>query len=109
MTWCCLDLQIRNFFEISLIFKVATDPKNLEQDEAQCALEAERNVAPLNAGTNITINTASNLSKKERQELAQERAAREDSARWERESKIEKLKDLCLKARGWTWIDVKDK
>jgi len=82
---------------------------HVEQDEAQCALEAERNVAPLNAGTNITINTASNLSKKERQELAQERAAREDSARWERESKIEKLKDLCLKARGWTWIDVKDK
>jgi len=82
---------------------------NVQQDQAQCALESEKSVAPANSGTNIIVNTASNLSKKERQELAQERASREESARWERQEKVRELTDLCLQARGWTWIDVKDK
>ena len=80
----------------------------IEQDEAQCTLEAEKSLTSTSSERAIIINTGAKLSKQERKELEEEQYRKESNAESIRNSKVRKLRDLCLKTKGWSWKDVDD-
>ena len=43
------------------------------------------------------------MSKKERKAQENRRKQKEQQAAMERRQRVKKLKDLCLKAKGWRW------
>ena len=82
---------------------------NLDIDKAKCMLEAEKSIPLENPQTVININTKKHMSKKERKALALEEKRKRDDRKWERKQRVKKLRDLCMKTKGWSWKYVEDK
>ena len=84
---------------------------NLDKDLAQCEYESEMNTRS-NSSQNVVVNVASNY-RGETKEERKERERREDERIRQEEikhdSQVRKLRDLCMRSRGWSWRVVKDK
>jgi hypothetical protein len=74
---------------------------NIDIDKAQCEMEAINSFTPVN--TPVIVN--SNLSKKERR--TEENNAR-NMNQIDKNIHVNRVKDLCLKAKGWNWEFVRD-
>ena len=93
-------------------FKVSSGGSgNIDKDLAQCEYEAEMNTRS-NASQNVVVNVNSNYQNETKEER-KERERREDERIRQEEAKhnsqVRKLRDLCLRSRGWSWRVVKDK
>ncbi len=92
-------------------FKVSSGGSgNLDKDLAQCEYESELNTQS-SATQNVVVNVASNREESKEERKARER--REDELAREEELKhnrqVKKLRDLCMRSRGWSWKNVKNK
>ena len=93
-------------------FKVSSGGSgNIDKDLAQCEYEAEMNTQS-HASQNVVVNVASNY-RGETKEERKERERREDELVRQEEVKhdnqVRKLRDLCLRSRGWSWKIVDNK
>jgi len=74
---------------------------NLETDKAKCTYLAENRVSLVRPVVNIIIRTK--VSKKEHKHLEVQKKQIQQQQEWKRDRKVRKLRDLCLKAKGWRW------
>ena len=74
---------------------------DVETDKAKCAYLAESRVPLAQPLVHITINAK--MSKKERKHLEAKRRQAEQQKEWNRDRRVKKIRDLCLKAKGWRW------
>ena len=92
-------------------FKVSSGGSgNLDKDLAQCEYESEMNTQATTS-QNVVVNVASNREETKEERKARERRedelARQEEARHNR--KVRKLRDLCMRSRGWSWRNVDNK
>ena len=81
--------------------------RNLDLDLAQCTYKAEKAVPKTTHRINIVIN--SKISKKERKSKESRHRQQDMQEKFDRDSRVRELRDLCLKARGWRWKYVDNK
>ena len=82
----------------STITFTSTPKHDVETDKATCEYLAESRVPSGDALVKVTINAK--MSKKERKRLEAKQRQREQQKKWDRDRRV---KDLCLKSRGWRW------
>ena len=70
-------------------------------DKERCTYKAENTAPYITPLVRIDVN--SNMTKKERRAKENLQRQNEQRTQRERDRKVRKLRDLCLKARGWRW------
>ena len=73
----------------------------IDIDKEQCTYKAEKAVPHRTPLVHISIN--SKMSKKERKALEFRHKQKEQQSAMKRRQRVKKLRDLCLKAKGWRW------
>jgi len=83
-------------------YNIHKHPKHdIESDKARCTYLAESRVPLAQPLVHITINTK--MSNKERKRIEAKRRQEQQQKEWDRDRRVRRLRDLCLKARGWRW------
>ena len=76
--------------------------RDIDIDKEQCTYKAESSV-PYSMAPLVRIDVHTKMSKEQRRAQENRQIQKRQREMMERDRKVKRLKDLCLKAKGWRW------